>query len=219
MTMYYTLVASLPALPRSFDAGPSPITASTLRFRLTILTDDDRHVVGQLSAFFRWDRQPIQRTDADVIAMHRQLNREIGNPLVRRLIEHRFEMRTLVAAVRCQREGKAFPQLPELPVSALIRRHWNEPGFHMSSRYQWLVKFCQALDADQPLQAQRELFHELWGHWSRLDQQYHFTFESVILYVARWEILRRWASQNAELGQQRFDELVDGILGEACLRI
>ncbi len=219
MTMYYTLVASLPALPRSFDAGPSPITASTLHNRLSILTDDDRRIVGQLSYFFRWDRQPIGRTDAEVIAMHRRLNHEIGNPLVRRLVEHRFEMRTLVAAVRCQREGKSLPELPELPVSALIRRHWNQPGFRMSSRYQWLVGFCQAVDDNRAQQAQRHLFDELWSLWSRLDQQYHFTFESIILYVARWEILQRWASQNAELGEQRFDALVDRILGEACLEI
>lgn len=217
MTMYYTLVASLPALPRSFDVGPSPITASTLRHRLSILTDEDRHVVDQLADFFRWDRQPIQRTDAEVIATHQRLNREIDNALVRRLIEHRFEMRTLVAAVRCQREGKRCPPLPELPVSDLIRRHWNQPGFHANSRYHWLDRFCQLLDDDQPKRAQRELFHELWALWSRLDQQYHFAFESIILYLARWEILHRWASQDAELGKQRFDELVDGILAEACL--
>lgn len=216
MTMYYTLVASLPALPPSFNVGPSPITASTLRHRLSILTDDDRRVVDQLSDFFRWDRQPIQRTDAEVIAMHRRLNREIDNSLVRRLIEHRFEMRTLVGAVRCQREGKLCPQLPELPVSDLIRRHWNQPGFQTSSRYPWLVRFCRAIENDQPQQAQRELFHDLWGLWSRLNQQYHFTFESIILYLARWEILHRWASQDAELGRQRFDGLVDGILAEAA---
>ena len=107
MTIYYTLVASLPPLPDSFDAGPSPITASTLRHRLSMLGDDDRQVVDQLSDFFRWDRQPIERSDAEVIATHRHLTREIDNPLVLSLIEHRFEMRTLVAAVRCQRVGHA----------------------------------------------------------------------------------------------------------------
>ncbi len=217
MTMYYTLVASLPALPRSFDAGPSPITTSTLRERLSILTDADRRVVDQLSDFFRWDRQPVERSDAEVIAIHRRLNREIGSPLVRRLIEHRFEMRTLVAAVRCRREQMPRPQLPDLPVSDWIRRHWDQPDFRVNSRFPWLSHFCQALDHGQPQHAQRILFAELWSLWSRLDQQYHFTFESIVLYLARWEILHRWANQNAVLGKQRFDDLVDGILAESCL--
>ncbi|KAA1261985.1 hypothetical protein LF1_45460 [Rubripirellula obstinata] len=217
MTTYYTLVASLPPLPRSFDAGPIPITASTLRHRLSMLTDADRFVTDQLADFFRWDRQPIERSDGDVIARHQQLKRQIRNPLVLRLVEHRFEVRTLVAALRCQRDGAPRPELPALPVSTWIRRHWDKAGFGSSSRYPWVAVFCQALDEKQPKHAQYELFSELWQVWSRLDQQYHFTFESVVLYLARWEILFRWSSQNTELGQQRFDDLVEDILGSSVV--
>ena len=209
MTIYYTFVASLPKLPSLYDAGPIPITASTLRHRMSMLGGDDRHVFNQLSDFFRWDRQPIQRSDAEVIAIHRRLIHEIGNPLVSRVVEHRFEMRTLVAAVRCQRAGAPPPELPDLPASRWIRRHWGLPTFRSSVRYPWLSGFCDALDAEQPEQAQRELFNELWNVWSRLDERYHFSFESIVLYLARWELLHRWASQNAERGKQRFMDLVN----------
>jgi hypothetical protein len=215
MTIYYTLVASLPTQPQSFDAGPIPITASTLRQRLSMLREEDRRVIDQLSDFFHWDRQPIERKDAEVIETHTRLNREIENPLVLRLISRRFEMRTLVAALRCQRAGAPRPELPALPVSTWIRQHWDQAGFRPSSRYPWIGRFCQALDDNQPQQAQRVLFEDLWNAWSRLDQQYHFTFESIVLYLARWEILHRWASQNADTGRQRFDALVEGILAGA----
>jgi hypothetical protein len=214
MTIYYTLIASLPALPKSFDAGPSPITASTLKRRLSILTDEHREVVDRLASFFRWDRQPVQRTEAEVIEMHQRLNRQLSNTLARTLLEHRFEMRTLVAAVRCQRDGRACPALPQLPVSETIRRHWNQPGFQLSRRYHWLNAFCQAMDNNEPIQAQRVLFSELWDYWSRLSQQYHFCFETLILYLARWEILHRWASQNAEVGKDRFSAVLERVLSQ-----
>jgi hypothetical protein len=212
MDSYYTLISSLPQLPRDFEEGEVPITAATLRRRLSMLDHEHRRIVQQLSDFFRWDRQPPDRTDAEIRATYQRLIAEIRNPLVARLVKHRIEMRTLVAAVRCQRGNLPPPELPALPLSLWIHRHWDQPGFRLSARFDWLPRFCLALDDNQLQEAQRRLFAELWKLWSRLDQHYHFSFESVVLYLARWEILHRWASQDALRGQQRFDDLVDEFL-------
>lgn len=213
MGTYRTLIASLPRLPRDFDqGGPIPITAATLRHRLTMLEQEDRQTVQQLSDFFRWDRQPRDRSDAEIRATHRRLVAEIRHPLVARLVRHRFEMRTLVAAVRCQRSGLPLPELPELPLSVWIQRHYEQPYFRLQARFGWLSRFCQALDDGQPQFAEQHLFAELWNHWSRLEERYYFSFESVVLYLARWEILHRRASQDEQRGQDRFDRLVEDIL-------
>lgn len=212
MKSYYMFVASLPPLPNRFDAGPIPITSRTLHDRLSLLDEDDRQAIVQLSDFFRWDRQPLHRTDAEVLAKHRELNAEIRNPLVRQLVRHRFEMRALVAAIRCRRSDLPPPEMADLPLAESIQRYWDQPFFRLNTRFPWLVRFCKALDDEQPQQAQYQLFDELWTLWNRLNQQYHFSFESIVLYLARWELLRRWASQNADLGRQRFDDLVEGVL-------
>lgn len=214
MKSYYMLLASLPPLPSRFDAGPIPITARTLHHRLALLEEKDREVIAQLSDFFRWDRQPLDRTDAEVLSKHRSLSEEIQNSLVQRLVHHRFEMRTIVAATRCRRAGLPPPELPNLPIAESIRRYWDQPYFRLSTQFPWLPRFCKALDDEQPQQAQHQLFDDLWNLWTRLSQQYHFSFESIVLYLARWEILDRWASQNAEVGKQRFDDLVEGILSQ-----
>lgn len=213
MDSYTTLIASLPQLPRDFDfEGPIPINAATLRHRLSMLGHEDRRNVQQLSDFFRWDRQPRDRTDVEIRATHRRLVSEIRHPLLAHLVHHRFEMRTLVAALRCQRAGLPIPELPELPLSVWIQRHWEQPCFRLQARFEWLARFCDALDAQDPQQAQQVLFTVLWNHWSRLDEQYSFCFESVVLYLARWEILHRRASQDEQRGRLRFDDLVDDIL-------
>ncbi len=212
MKSYYMFVASLPPLPSRFDAGTLPITAATLRRRLSLLEEDDQQVLGQLASFFRWDRQTIDRSDAEVVRQFRQLTLQIRNPLVESLVRHRFEMRMLVVALRCRRDGLPPPLLPDLPLAAVIRRNWEQPNFRLNSHVPWLASFCDALDDQEPRQAQQVLFEELWKLWRRLDEQYHFSFETIVLYLARWEILFRWASQNAELGQERFDRLVENVL-------
>ncbi|WP_372895525.1 hypothetical protein [Stieleria sp.] len=212
MQSYYTLMASLPQLPREFDDGPIPISAATLRHRVSMLDHHDRQTVQQVSDFFRWDRQPRDRSDAEIRATHRRLVAEIRHPLVALLVHHRFEMRMLVAALRCQRGGLPPPEFPELPLAVWIQRHWDEPCFRLNDRFRWLPRFCQAIEDHQPRRAQWHLFTELWNHWSRWNDQYTFSFESVVLYLARWEILHRWASQNEQCGRQRFNDLVDDIL-------
>ncbi|QDV42002.1 hypothetical protein Enr13x_18450 [Stieleria neptunia] len=212
MQSYYTLIASLPQLPRAFDDGPIPISAAALRHRLSMLGHHDRQIVQQVSDFFRWDRQPRDRSDVEIRETHRRLVVEIRHPLVARLVHHRFEMRMLVAALRCQRDGSPPPVFPELPLAVWIQRHWDEPCFRLNDRFHWLPRFCQSLDDHQPRRAQWHLFTELWNHWSRWNDHYNFSFESVVLYVARWEILHRWASQDVDRGRQRFNALVDDLL-------
>lgn len=212
MAYYYTLVASLPPLPRRFDDGPVPITAASLRRRITMLDVQHQKVVRQLGDFFRWDRQPQDRSYSEIRVTYRRLTANIRNPLVAHIVHHRFEMRTLVAAIRHQRSGLPPPDLSELPLAIDILRNWEQPRFRLDTRFSWLPPFCQALDENRPQQANWCLFSELWNHWNRLDEAYNFTFESFVLYLARWEILRRRESEDAARGQQRFDNLVNNIL-------
>jgi hypothetical protein len=64
---YYMLVSSLPQLPARFDAGRLPISWPTLRNRLRMLEVEDGRVTRQIGQYFLWDRQPIDRTDNEVI--------------------------------------------------------------------------------------------------------------------------------------------------------
>jgi hypothetical protein len=213
MTTYYTLVASLPPLPQPFDSGPLPITRKTLRSRLDLLEDEDREVVRHISEFFAWDRQTLESTDAEVLKTHRQLLEGVDNAVVRQIIRHRFEMRTIVAALRKKRDGEGPPDgFP--PLIQLIRRNWDAPNFNLGGRYCWIDPFISANEKGKLVAAQHALFTDLWSTWTRIGQQYHFTFESILLYLARWEIVERWTSQDAARGRQRFDELIRETLGE-----
>ncbi len=100
---YYMLVSSLPQLPVRFDSGRLPISWPTLRDRLRMLEPEDQLVTRQLGLYFLWDSQPLDRTDAEVIARYHELLAETTNPLVRQLIQSRTEMRLLLSAVRRQR--------------------------------------------------------------------------------------------------------------------
>lgn len=210
---YYTLIASLPHLPNQFDVDRLPISRSELRGRLRLLQTDDHLVVDQVTQFFVWDRQPLERTEEDVIQIYNRLKRDIRNPLVRQIVDHRIDMRTIVAAIRLRLAGAQPPQgVGQL--TDTIRRNWSRPFFSLEPRYPWIEPFTHVLEQGLQRRGQYLLFENLWTTWKRRAQDYHFTFEVVILYLARWEILERWTCQNADEGRLRFNNLLTETLGE-----
>lgn len=213
------LVASLPQLPRRFDAGRLPIAWPPLRERLRILHPDDGRVTRQLGTYFLWDRQPLDRTDEDVIARYHDLLHRAGNPLVRHLVHTRTQIRLLLSAIRRRANGQGPPDwagrvagMDTLGVH--LRKYWNEPQFRMAARHPWLEPFIKCFEAKEMIEAQRVVFDTRWNDWTRIAERYTFSFEAIIAYLVRWEIVDRWTSQNTEAGQHRFINLIEETLGE-----
>ncbi len=64
------------------------------------------------------------------------------------------------------------------------------------------------------MEAERLLSSVAWTRWCRTAACHTFSFEAVILYLARWEIIDRWTSRDASRGRLRFEQLVSETLGE-----
>ena len=210
---YYMLIASLPHLPANFDVDYLPISRVRLAQRLKMLQPGDALVLEQLNDFLAWDRQPLDRTDAEVVARYEQLMATISNSLVRMLINHRIDVRTIVSGLRRRRNGQGPPPGVGQMVET-IARNWQHPQFQLHGQHPWIVEFDRDLSAGDALAAQRVLYRVVWDRWTRLAEHYYFSFETVLLYLARWSIIERWVSQDQQAGQQKFDELIEETLGE-----
>ncbi len=210
---YYTLIASLPSLPRHFDVERLPISAPRLEERLKMLTDEDAEIVRQWTGFLHWDRQILDRTDEDVAREYRRILGEISNPTLREMIEFRMDTRTIIAAVRRRRAGMPPPTGVGQWVEQ-IRNNYDHPEFRLQGRYDWIGKFDAALEHGEAIEAQRLLFDANYRHWARMAEQFTFSFEAVLLYLARWEIIDRWTSCDDESGKKRFETMITETLGD-----
>ena len=109
---YYMLLASLPALPPHFDVQRCPISWPGLEHRLRLLEPDDRATLDRLVTFFAWDRQPLERTDEEVCRRLATLLDTLKSPLVRQIVQERFETRTIISALRRRQRGDGPPPVP-----------------------------------------------------------------------------------------------------------
>lgn len=210
---YYTLVASLPAMPRHFEVDRLPITEPRLMKRLEMLKAGDAEVVEQLRRFLLWDRQPPDRTDDDMIAHYGKFMSTTTNRMARHIVAYRIDVRTIMSGLRRRRRG--LPPPPGIGQWVEhIRRNWEHPDFKLGWQYPWIVQVNSLLGTTDCLAVERVLLDVAWTHWMKLSEHHFFTFEAVLLYLARWEIIHRWISQNVMLGRQRFGQLITESLNE-----
>ena len=209
-TDYYMLVASLPHMPRTFEVEQAPISRQRLRQRLEMLSPREAEVVDRVQRFLVWDRQPAERTDQEIEQEYDRLMKAITNPLARSIIGYRMDVRTITSALRRRRLGMPPPTGVGQWVEH-IRKHWDRPDFRLSREHSWILSVLRHMEANEPLEVERQLLLATWTRWTRLADRFQFTFETLLLYLARWEIVDRWTRLDEALGRRR----VDGLLMEA----
>jgi hypothetical protein len=210
---YYMLMASLPALPRRFDAGPAPITLQRLRSRWGLLSEEDRAILERIADSLLWDRQPLERTGEEVIRAYEALVRDLSQPVVREVIAARMEIRVVVGALRRRRLGQGPPEGG--PWAGVIRRNWARPDLGLAAALPWVTEVARLLDHGDTLETERAILGVAWRRLEEASERVnYFSFESLVIYLARRDVVMRWANLDAGRGKERFDQLVTEALGE-----
>lgn len=213
---YYTLLSSLPALPRFHKAKVLPISRERLEARLRMLADEDANVVEQIWSYFAYERQPMDRTEEQMVAFYERIMKEAIQPTLCAIIDFGMNQRTIVAGLRQRQRRLAAPR-PGLiwgggPWLGHIERHWSEPDFSLSSAFPWITEIRGLLESHQSLNLERRLNDLAWGYLDRLADGKEFTFDAVLIYLTKWSLLNRWLSHDDQKAAARFQHLADQML-------
>ena len=212
---YYMLISSLPALPRGFETDRLPITLERLESRLRMLEPEDAAEISRTLAVLKWSAQFVEVNDAAVAKRYGELMQAIVSPLIREFLGVIIDVRMVLAALRRRHQGLGPPEIGIGHWVEQIRRNFNQPDFALGRVYPWLGSFDQLLERGDMLDLFRHVMEEAWVYATRRLQDYDtFSFEAVVLYVARWEIIRRWQQLQPERGRTVFETLVREALGE-----
>jgi uncharacterized protein DUF2764 len=215
---YYDLVASLPPLPYFEKAERNPINPERLRGRLRMLERDDRKTVDRAGEFIALHRQPVGRTDAEVVWMAQRFIDSTSSPALLRLVKYRMDMRTVMAALRRKNKGMEAPLLGEKwgvgEWVTVIEKNWQDPDLKLASVFEWIPQARQLLEAGDALGLDRLLFSEEWRWVDSLGYGSEFSFDAVLAYLFQWDVLDHWLSYDAAAAEKRFEELVVEVTGE-----
>lgn len=219
MTDYVTLVTSLPHLPHFTAAKRLPINRERLEQRLSMLTGPDRDLVERAEHLLRWQRQPLNRPDRQIVQRYMALTADPGAPpVLRTLVKARMDLRLLLGAMRRRRrgEGAPGPQDPwaKLPLMVEVRRNWSRPDFGLKAPYPWLPQLKRLLDGDDALATEEYLMDIVWQTLERLKSPGDFSLDAVLIYLFQWDLVARWMTHAADPAAQRFAQLVEEATGD-----
>jgi hypothetical protein len=211
---YYLLISSLPALPPRLDVDRLPITLERLQARLRMLEPEDAQEINRMLDILTWSRQFLEADDATVVQRYGALMQELTNPLVREVLAVGMDVRMVVAALRRRRHGLGPPTVGFGQWFDHIRRHFNQPDFRLGHVFPGIIRFDELLAQGEVLNLYRHMLGATWTYLKKRAEDYVFSFEAVVLYIARWEIMRQWQQLQAERGRAVFEALVTEALGE-----
>ena len=212
---YHMLISSLPVLPPRLDVERLPITFERLQGRLRMLEPEDAEEIERLLAVLRWGNQFEEPSDVAVVQRFDALMQGITNPLVRDILAYGMDVRMIAVALRCRRRGLPLPTVGIGQWFDHIRRHFNQPDFKLGQVFPGISEAEQLLAQGDLLTLYRQyVLGATWAYLKKRAEDYYFSFEAVVLYIARWDIMRRWQQLEAERGQEIFETLVTEALGE-----
>ena len=217
-TTYYTLIASLPYLPRFYQAERLPINRERLDERLHMLEPDDRVVAAGAEAFIEWQRQPADRTDAEIIAFFEGMMKQTSQPVLMAMIDYRMNQRTIMVAFRRRLRGLDSPKAGEpWGVGSWVRhieKNWDDPHFKLDLVHPWIRTARQFLESENVIALEQFLMERTWNYLSRITEMYEFRFEAVLAYLFKWDILQRWLAYNPKTAKKQLTNLLEETTNE-----
>jgi hypothetical protein len=216
---YTTLMASLPPLGGLFEAREPAISRLKLTSRIGLLHPDDRTSLDRDTGILSQSLLPEPRTGADARLLEevRGFFRDVRQPLLRQLVRHRLDLRTIVAALRRRHRGETEPPRGQAwgfgELVPTIERRWGESAFGLAGVFPWIPEAVRLLESDDLIGLERLLFTLIWRELDRVGQGHHFDFEAVVVYLARWSLVERWSNYDADAAAGRFRRLVQDGLG------
>ena len=214
---YYTLMASLPWLPRFDRTDRLPITRERLLQRFRMLNPDDAELVERGIDFLAWYRHPVERTDAEMVTAYERLMAVIDDPVVLAVIEFAVDQRVIIVALRRRHRGLPAPT-PGEPWGVgrwvhHIERNWDDPDFKLKPEYPWIPQARSHLEAGETLALDRLLIELLWDRMDRFLEKDMFSFEALLAYLFKWGLINQWLSYDREAAKARFEKLVLEVSG------
>jgi hypothetical protein len=209
------LISSLPVLPPRFDVERLPITLERLQGRLRMLEPEDAEEIERMLAVLRWGNQFEEPSDAAVVQRFDVLMQDITNPVVRDILAYGMDVRMIAVALRSRRLGLPLPPVGIGQWFDHIRRHFDQPDFKLGQVFPGIPEAERLLAQGELLTLYRQyVLGATWTYLKKRAEDYYFSFEAVVLYIARWDIMRRWQQLQAERGRAIFETLVTEALGE-----
>ena len=211
---YITLISSLPSAEGLFKSKLPPLSRITLEKRLNELTPTHKAHLKLVEDMLDWRLMKSEIISKQLLDQGKTVFQTLHNTTLKKIIQERLEIRTLILAMRMKHLGLSLPHAAPWGYGRWqkhIARHWNEPAFQLSNVFNWALKAEKLLQQNEPLKLETLLLDVAFRQLQRHDCNHNFDFEAVVIYVLKWNIINRTTQYNSYQAAQRFNQITGQI--------
>lgn len=216
---YVMLISSLPPAGELFEADQTPISYVKLESRLKdMLEEEDLEKLYIISDLVAWVRLPMEKSDIDIIESAEQFCANERNASLRKIVESFLDIHTVMSALRQRQLGlKEPPQGKTWGYGSWIthiERNWRQPDFKLVGIFSWIPEARKLIESDSVLELEKLMLKVSWDMLGKIGNGHYFDFEAVVVYVLKWDIIKRWLRYDSKMALERFHDMTDTGIGD-----
>ena len=180
-----------------FSSTQTPISRIQLDNRLTLLDARDAEDLQRIEALLHWS-QLKDETDEVIVKKSHKIIDLIADNFLKSMVLWHLESRTLLSALRQRHLGakapakNAFPGFGEWPL--FIETNWHKSDFGVGYRMPWVIQAQELLAQNKTYELEKLLLDLVWQHYISIGSQHYFDFPAVVIYVLKWDMIKRWTN-------------------------
>ena len=131
--------------------------------------------------------------------------------------ELNFNILNVLTALIVRRQGwqlADYVQGSGFVVDALLKQS-TQPDFGLGAEFDYMRDLMQAAETTDPVAKEHQIDALRWAWLDDKTFFEPFDITAVLAYLARTEILERWAILDPEKGRERFTQIIEDLRGSA----
>lgn len=207
---YLTLISSLPAHVELFSAQRTPISKLALNQRLKQLHENDKKTLAEIEAVLQWDRLPLSLNNQTLVININRLLPKLDHNL-QQLVRDKVDLRTVIGALRYRQHNEGQVLTGPWTNSRFkhqIENYWQDPVFRLGRVYPWLAEAAELLQQQEIYKLEKLLLTSAWKLIGSHNDHQPFSFQAIVIYVLKWNIINRWSQYDSEHAVDRFKKMI-----------
>lgn len=214
---YVDLITSLPHHGDLFSSKETSISKIRLDIFLKLLSKEDMKTLLEFEDIINAHHKYNDISDQLFFDKINDFFSKTTNNFIKEILVKRIEITIIIGLLRkkiLKKEIQFAKSELFFPFMSYLKSHSELPDFGLSGKYKWIIQLNNLIEENNSVAAERILLAYSWEYLSRISYQYEFSFEAIILYVTRWNIVNRWTIYDSEEAKARLNSITNKVLEE-----
>lgn len=155
-------------------------------------------------------------SDAMMLAYYRYAVK-VPNKMMAAWYQLNLDILNILTALIARKQGWQISKYVqgEGKVVETILEHANQHDFDLNGEFEYIKELMHCADTEDPVEKERQIDVLRWNWLEEQTFMEPFDINALFSYLARTEMIERWALLDVEQGKAKFTQIIEDLRGEA----